>query len=278
MRCAWQELIGILPPWLREKMQAYIREPPEEMRLRCDREVELRFRSKSLFLTRKVTSEDISFVVNAASRYSPWSSATIAHGYLTAPGGHRIGLCGESVLSGGELTGMRTVTSLCIRVAKEITGVSTPIAHNRGSLLIIGAPGSGKTTFLRDLIFERSERGEHIAVVDERGELYPIDAGFSEGKYTDVLRNCPKTIGVEMVLRTMGVETIALDEITADTDCKALLQALWCGVDLLATAHAASVSDLKNREIYRPLQNSGIFSNVVVMKRDKSWTYERMDI
>ena len=147
----------------------------------------------------------------------------------------------------------------------------------RGNILIIGPPGSGKTTLLRDWIRQVSNIGPgSIAVVDERGELFPADACFDAGPRTDVLSGCSKPGGLEMVLKTMGPASIAVDEITSDEDCDALIQAGWCGVRVLATAHASSVSDLKGKQLYRKLLDTGLFDQVLVMNMDKSWRAERI--
>ena len=140
-------------------------------------------------------------------------------------------------------------------------------------LSILGPSGCGKTTLLRDLIRQIARR-EHVGVVDERGELFPD--GFYRGERTDVLRECPKGDGIDMLLRTMGPDTVAMDEITAQADCEALLQAGWCGVRLMATAHAGSLRDLETRPLYRPILNSGLFDRVIVLSRDKTWQEERL--
>ena len=79
-----------------------------------------------------------------------------------------------------------------------------------------------------------------------------------------------------MALRVMGPAYIAVDEITAQDDCDALLQAGWCGVNLLATAHAADKYDFISRPVYSPLVQSGIFDSLLFLKSDKSWKMERM--
>ena len=115
--------------------------------------------------------------------------------------------------------------------------------------------------------------------MDEREEIFPRynkSMCFPVGTNTDVISGCAKTRGIELVLRNMGPDIIAVDEITAQSDTDALLHAGWCGVNLIATAHAGSVSDLKTRPIYRPLVESKLFQNVLVLRRDKSWTMERM--
>ena len=225
---------------------------------------------------RSIQGEDLNFVVNIASRYSPWAAQSVAQGYITAPGGHRIGLCGDAVVQNGCMTGIRTIRSLCIRIARDFPGIADKAAEFQGSILLLGPPGSGKTTLLRDLIRQISG-SETVAVVDERGELFPQGC-FTWGKSMDVLTGCSKIQGIDTVLRTMGPETIAVDEITAGEDCEALLRAGWCGVRLLATAHAASVEDLKNRALYRPLLETRLFEHILVLRRDKSWREERTDL
>ena len=75
----------------------------------------------------------------------------------------------------------------------------------------------------------------------------------------------------------MSPNTIAVDEITATEDCNALINAAWCGVDLLATTHAGSKHDLYNRAVYRPLIENRIFQTLIILHPDKSWTAERMN-
>ena len=274
MKCTWEALLSVLPPKMRMEVDRHGREESEEVRLRLNRPAELVLHHATHRLDVITTVEDIQFVVNTASRYSPWAASTISKGYITAPGGHRIGLCGECVVKEGCVSGIRTVTSLCIRVARDFSGIGQGLPKS-GSLLILGPPGAGKTTLLRDLIRIRSET-DTVAVVDERGELFP--QSFSQGDRADVLTGCSKSQGIEMALRTMGPKCIAVDEITANEDCQALLKAGWCGVELLATAHAGSVGDLKKRPVYRPLLEGGLFDRVVVLSRDKCWHLERMGI
>ena len=277
MKCAWNEFLSILPQRLRSEVDKLGRENLEELHLRINRPVELIIVGKSVLLQTLAVAEDIQYVVNTASRYSPWAASTAANGYITAPGGHRIGICGDCVVHSGAVTGVRTATSLCIRVARSFVGIGHA-APQKGSLLILGPPGVGKTTLLRDMIRIRSDNGCAVAVVDERGEIFPVGDIFEPGLRTDVLTGCSKAQGVQMALRTMGPTCIAMDEITAAEDCQALLRAAWCGVELLATAHAFNSDDLRRRPIYHPLVQSGLFTEAIVLNRDKSWHMERMTL
>ena len=276
MNCAWDAFLSLLPQEIRLEVNKQGAAAIQELRLRLGQPIEMVLNGQSAWLSRKAKAEDISFVVNSASRYSPWSATTAAQGYITAAGGHRVGICGVCVMQNGVMTGVSKATSICIRIAKDYPGIGNG-CNLPGSVLILGPPGSGKTTLLRDIIRRRSDAScGGVAVVDERGELFPVGADFYKGSRTDVLTGCDKVHGIETVLRTMGPSTIAVDEITAKADCDALMHAAWCGVDLIATAHAANTQDLLQRPIYRPLAESALFQTVLVLSRDKAWRQERM--
>lgn len=275
MRCAWKELLGILPPGIRAEVDEIGKESLQELRLRINAPPELVLPDRKHRLDETVTREDIQFLVNTATRYSPWTAASASQGYITVPGGHRIGLCGEAVCKNGEVTGIRTVRSVCVRVARDFPGIGAAAAKLETSILILGPPGSGKTTLLRDLVRQISRKRE-VCVVDERSEIFPD--GFEQGQCLDVLTGAPRSQGIEMVLRTMGPEYIAVDEITSETDCRSLMEAAHCGIRLLATAHAGSLEDFSRRKAYRRLREESVFQTLLILGKDKHFTVERMDL
>lgn len=282
MKCAWQDYLRLLPGWMRNDVDATGCSSLQELRLRTGQPPEMMLGNRSKWLSRAVNSDDLHYVINAASQYSPWSATTAAEGYITAAGGHRVGICGDAVVENGLMRGIRNPVSVCVRVARDFPGISGKNDHYKGSVLVIGSPGSGKTTLLRDIIRQRSNyNGKCVAVVDERGELFPSSAEafcFDTGRKTDIMRFCGKKHGIITVLKTMGPDCIAVDEITSESDCNALLHAGWCGVSLLATAHAANKNDLLSRPIYRPLIEGKLFDTLVIMMPDKSFKIERMSV
>jgi stage III sporulation protein AA len=231
----------------------------------------------------EVTPGDIDSAVEIATGASAHSAReSVRAGYINAAGGYRLGLCGEAVSGGGEVLGFRALSSLSIRVPREVYGVARETAAELGgrigSTLIISPPGAGKTTFLRDLVRLVSDGAPELGIApslvglaDERGEIAAVSGGaprMNVGRRTDVMSACPKAAAVMMLLRAMNPGTIALDEITAPEDIKAVNSAANCGVRLFATVHAGSVAELMKKPLYSALLDGGIFVTAVIITRD----------
>ena len=191
----------------------------------------------------------------------------IVHGYLTASGGNRVGICGTAVLQNGCVTGVRDISGLNIRIASERTGCAEPLAamigdpRRTGGVLLCGSPASGKTTILRDLarIFGNRMR---VCILDERGELAATRNGipqFDVGTQTDVFDGYPKAEAVEQAVRVMSPEVLICDELGGRDEADRLLQMLHTGVRLIASAHAESFADLFMRQQMKRLIDEGIF-------------------
>lgn len=226
-----------------------------------------------------VTKRELGFVLEAATGASVHSaSSRLAEGFVTAKGGFRVGLCGAVGLSGGEPGGFTSVSSAAIRISREHKGACVPIidsVYSGGevrSTLIISPPGGGKTTLLRDLVRYISDAagGPRVGLCDERSEIAAFFDGeptMDVGRRTDVLDGCPKARAVSMLLRSMNPGVIAIDEITAEEDAEAMTRAAHCGVKLIATAHAASRTELAERPIYRALLASGVFEELIIIRK-----------
>ena len=205
----------------------------------------------------------------------------LRRGYLTIEGGHRVGLCGTAVLREGEVHSLRGLSSANIRVARQVLGASAPVVDGLcpggrlASTLILAPPGLGKTTLLRDLVRAVSE-GEgctplRVSLADERGEVAAMYGGRPQlevGRRTDVMEGCPKAQGLMLLLRAMNPQVLAVDEITAPEDVRALIAAAGCGVTLLATAHGEGRAGLERRPLYRPLLEEGLFRFLVRIRRE----------
>lgn len=259
----------------------------EEVRFRLDREVScLRGGREQGVCGLRTDAALLQRILDRATSHSAYAvQEMLRRGFLTIPGGHRLGLCGTAVYKGEELSTLKDVSSVNLRIAHRFPGLARDAAEtlwlSPASTLILGPPGRGKTTLLRELISTLSEHyGWRVAVVDERMELAGVTDGraqFDLGSRTDVLSGVRKPEGIGMLTRAMNPEWIAVDEITAEEDVDAMVRASYCGVRFLATAHGECPEDLERRPVYRRLKASGVFQNLLVLRPDRSIRKERLE-
>lgn len=284
-----RQAISVCPEAVQKGVQALSgtqQDHLEELRFRLGQPVTALIDGKEHDLDCGKTEQPcLDWILGKATGQAVYSSQeTLKNGFVTLSGGHRLGICGRAVYRDGALYTFREISSLNLRVARQIFGVAESAfgflwTHPR-SALIIGPPGRGKTTLLRDLIRLLSDRcGFRMCVADERMELAACLDGraqFDLGKHSDVLSGVKKAEAIEILLRVMNPQWIALDEITASEDVRAMLQASYCGVRFLATAHASSLEELLSRKIYRELLSSGVFESLIVILPDRSLKTERL--
>lgn len=282
-----RQALQILPQRLRQAVgQAPQVNALEEVRLRSGTAVRLFASGKETALPREcVTQELLRDVLSAATEHSLYAvQGTMRQGFITLAGGHRLGLCGTAVEKDGLVTTLRDISSMNLRIATQRFGCADRAADflwtHPASTLIIGPPARGKTTLLRDLIRQISDRFLwRVSVVDERFELACCLSGQPQlrvGTHTDVLSGVGKRLGIEMLLRTMNPQWIALDEITAEEDVEAIVRACYCGVRFLATAHAASADELLQRPVYQKLLQAKVFMNLLTILPNREVRTERM--
>ena len=275
---------GILPGALAQAMERLDTTRIEELRLRCGNlpTVLISGREQPLPGVRTgITSRELAQILSAATQYSSYSAEdSLREGFVTLPGGHRIGLCGTAVTHAGQTASIRDLSSLCIRAARQVRpAIPEPVSALGVSTLILGPPGAGKTTLLRECVRRLSFQGRRVCVADERGEVAACYRGVPQldvGPHTDVLTGARKDAAIMRLLRTMNPEWIALDEITAPEDIAAMEQASYCGVRFLATAHAACAGELQKRPLYRRLCALELFEILLVLTPDRQVRMERM--
>lgn len=205
----------------------------------------------------------------------------INNGYVVISGGHRIGICGEAVVCDGKIKNIKNINSMNIRIARQIIGCADKLMpyivenNNFKNTLIVSPPGCGKTTILRDSIRQVSNgvkelgfSGKNVGLVDERGEVASVSNGTCNldlGARTDIMSNCSKSIGIEMLVRSMGISIIATDEIGSKEDVKAIEYASLSGVGLLFTMHGKNLDDIKRKDGMSYLIDNNLFSNIVFL-------------
>lgn len=276
-------ILRILPQAVQAALAGTSEAQIEELRLRVGQRPSVLYAGveRALPVRDTLSQAELQQILLNASAQSQYAvQEQLRSGYLSLPGGYRLGVCGSAVVQNGCMTGLREVSSLALRVPHAIRHPpQILLPYLQESCLLAGAPGSGKTTLLRSCIRTLSETGQRVAVVDERLELAGAVHGvpqFDLGPCTDVLSGCPKGEGMLMLLRSMNPQWLAADEITQPEDLAAIRQAGGCGVKLLATLHAGSAEELKNKPLCRELFSTGIFRLVLYLDKNRAFHAERI--
>jgi len=199
----------------------------------------------------------------------------LRQGFVTLPGGYRAGICGRAVVRDGSVIAMQDISSIAIRIAREVPGAARalmPLIAQEGRLsnvLILSPPGLGKTTLLRDIARSVSEIGYFVSIIDERSEIAACVQGvpsLNVGPNTDVLDGCPKAQGIPMMLRAMSPQVMITDELGGPADASAVAEASKCGVCVIASAHGMNFADARRKRMLREVLNTGVFDLIVSLR------------
>ncbi len=303
----WEEVIQFFPPELRKilsRISTSLQDRIIEIRLRVNQPLEINVNQFSTFinidgvpvsepsLASIISPEEIRKFLHSITSGSWYSlEEELVQGYLTLPGGHRVGFTGHALQEKGKIRLIRNIGSINFRIAKTFTGIARPILpllwkdQHFLKTLIISPPAAGKTTLLREIIRVISN-GEpmmklpalHVGLVDERSEIAGSFQGAPQldiGPCTDLLDGAPKREGIYLLLRAMNPDVIATDEIGTEEDAMVIGDVINAGVSFLVTAHARNLTEAIMRPGLKKLLETGSVERLVTLsKRLGSGTIE----
>lgn len=270
------EVYKLFSSKLLESINKYLSNPRlQEIRIKVNKPCILIFSNNEIVIDYIVNKEDIKFILQRISNYSLYAyEEDIRQGFITIQGGHRVGLAGECVMERGTVKTIKNITSLNIRICREIIGccekvIKYIIDRNRvRNTLIISPPKCGKTTLLRDIGREVSEKGFKVSIIDERSEIAACYEGIPQMKLgirTDVLDNCVKSVGMMMAIRSLSPEVLICDEIGTLSEVESLIMAFNSGVNIITTIHGFNINDFLNRKVFNEIIENNILERIVVL-------------
>jgi stage III sporulation protein SpoIIIAA len=232
-------LLEVMPPAVRAVIEAHPRRGElVELVLDLGRLPEARFPDAGEFLSDlTVTREDIAYVVERVGRFGKDNRAGIERTL------HRISAIRNRV---GEVIGLTS------RVGRAVFGtvdILRDVIEAGDSILLLGRPGVGKTTILREAArVLADELGKRVIVVDTSNEI----AGDGDVPHPGIGRArrmqvpAPEeqhAVMIEAVENHMP-QVIVIDEIGTTAEALAARTIAERGVQLIATAHGNTLENL----------------------------------
>ena len=241
---AWNEelslLLEALPPRIAEAARRMPSDKGELLEIVLDlgREPEARFDDGEVILdANEVSLEDLDYVVARVGAFGDDNRAGIERTL------HRISAIRNR---------SRRVIGLTCRIGRAVTGtvdIVKDIVVSGRSILLLGAPGIGKTTMLRECARILSDEcGKRVVIVDTSNEI----AGDGDIPHPGIGRARRMQVATPVMQHAVMIEAvenhmpevIVIDEIGTELEAVAARTIAERGVQLVGTAHGRNLANL----------------------------------
>lgn len=144
-----KEIFEFFPTYVCNKsnISKEVIEDAQEVRIRIGQPINIRGCRNDLFVGDKLNQESILKLLEIFSDNSIYAvQSEINSGYITIRGGHRIGISGTCIIEEGKVKNIKYISSLNIRVAREVKDCSSNIfkiiarKNNFENTLILSPP------------------------------------------------------------------------------------------------------------------------------------------
>lgn len=224
------------------------REGLTEIVLDLGRPLEVRYGKKKVFTDDQfeVTEDDLESAVAILGTFGPDNRAGIDRTL------HRV----SRILDrNGNLVG------LTCRIGKPILGcvkIIEDLVESGESILILGAPGTGKTTKLRDVCrFASVDLDRSVVIVDTSNEIAGdgriVHSAVGRARRLQVPNDRTQHAVMQEAVENHTPEVLVIDEIGNKEEAEACRTFAQRGVQLIATAHGNTLEDVVNNPALRDL-------------------------
>lgn len=253
----FEKLLGYLPLWLRAPTEEA--EGVEEVRFDEGRRATLKTKKGIIALDRIVSKEDVEFTKFRVGSFNENDRAGI-DGAL-----HRISPMRDD---------NKLIVGLTVRVAQHVPGAAGFLKdiliapeNRHQSVLLVGPPGVGKTTILRDtsaILSALDAYASDVVVVDSSAEIGGAgrvpDPCIGFARRMQIPHDMTQADVLMFAVRNHGPSVIIADEVGYESDAEVISTIAQRGVKVIATGHGTRLSDIAGNRHLKMLVGDPDFS------------------